>query len=223
MNLLLGPALGLILSPTDLRSLDITILHQGGSTDLDCLIKGNLLILDETTLSEVLLTLLLLLGLIVGDIGGVAPLVIRVITLLNIIILGLLHHLYFVNTFLTIRTRGSSSNSTKADISVISSLSVKTSLNTVGSMMFVMITMVGMVFINSSIEWEGVHQRFLSSGKVSSISTETASSKDTMSSNEENKERLSTRSHVWLSLQVCEHEHCSDGTCRLNQTWLLVE
>jgi len=203
MNLLLGPALRLILSSTDLRSLHITILHQGSSTDLNCLIKGDLFILDETTLPEVLLTLLFLLGLVVGDIGGVAPLVIRVVTLLNIIILSLFHHLYFVNTFLTIRTRGSSSYSTKADISVISSLSVNTSLNTVGSMMFVMFIMVGMmVFVSSSIEWEGVHQRLLSSGKVSSISTETAGSKDTMSSNEENNERLSKRRHVWLSLQV---------------------
>jgi len=158
MNLLFGPTLGLILSSTDLRSLDITILHQGSSADLDSLVEGNLFILDETTLSEVLIALLFLLGLVVGDIGGVAPLVIRVITLLNLIILGLFHHLYFVNTFLTIRTRGSSSYGTKTDISVISSLSVNTSLNTVGSMMFVMFIMVGMmVFISSSIEWEGVH------------------------------------------------------------------
>jgi len=158
MNLLFGPTLGLILSSTDLRSLDITILHQGSSADLDSLVEGNLFILDETTLSEVLIALLFLLGLVVGDIGGVAPLVIRVITLLNLIILGLFHHLYFVNTFLTIRTRGSSSYGTKTDISVISSLSVNTRLNTVGSMMFVMFIMVGMmVFISSSIEWEGVH------------------------------------------------------------------
>ena len=101
MNLLFGPTLRLILSSTDLRSLDITVLHQGSSADLDCLLEGNLFILDETTLSEVLIALLFLLGLVVGDIGGVAPLVIRVITLLNLIILCLFHHLYFVNTFLT--------------------------------------------------------------------------------------------------------------------------
>merc|ERR1719348_2435076 len=74
MLLLLGPALRLILGSTDLRALHITVLDQGSSAHLHSLIEGNLLIVDETVLSEILLTFLLLVRLIVGDIGGVAPL-----------------------------------------------------------------------------------------------------------------------------------------------------
>merc|ERR1712098_118200 len=59
MDLLLGPALRLIFSSTDLRSLNITILDKWGSTDLDSLIESDLLIFDETALSEVFLTFLL--------------------------------------------------------------------------------------------------------------------------------------------------------------------
>merc|ERR1719320_2132059 len=104
MNLLLGPALRFILSSANLRSLHITVLYKRGSADLNGLIESNLLIFNETALPEVLLALLLLLGLVVGDIGGVAPLVIRVVTLHNIIIFSLLHHLNLVNTFLAIRS-----------------------------------------------------------------------------------------------------------------------
>jgi len=124
VNLLLGPALRLILSPADLRSLDITVLHKRGSADLNGLVESDLLVLNETALSEVLLALLLLLGLVVGDIGGVTPLVIRVITLHNIIILGLLNHLYFVNTSLAISSRSSSGNSSKANIGIVTSLAL---------------------------------------------------------------------------------------------------
>merc|ERR1711872_970989 len=80
MFLLLGPALRFILSSADLRALHITVLDQRSSAHLHSLIEGNLLIVDEAVLSEVLLTLLLLLGLIVGHIGGVAPPVIGVVT-----------------------------------------------------------------------------------------------------------------------------------------------
>ena len=61
MDLLLGPALGLVLGCTHLRSTSVTILDQGSSADLDSLVERNLLVLDETVLSVVLLTLLLLL------------------------------------------------------------------------------------------------------------------------------------------------------------------
>jgi len=105
MLLLLGPALRLILSSADLRALHITVLDQRGSAHLHSLVEGNLLILDETVLPEVLLALLLLLGLIVGCVGGVAPPVVRVVALHNFIILSLLHHLDLVNAPLTITTR----------------------------------------------------------------------------------------------------------------------
>merc|ERR1712015_82916 len=72
MFLLLGPALRFVLSSADLRSLNITVLDQRSSAHLDGLIEGNLLVVDEAVLSKVLLTLLLLLGFVVGGVGGVA-------------------------------------------------------------------------------------------------------------------------------------------------------
>ena len=101
MNLLLCPALRLILSPAYLRSLDITVLDQRGSAYLDSLIESNLFILYEAVLPVILLTILFLLRLLVCNISSVAPLVIGVITLHNIIILSLLNHLNLVNTSLT--------------------------------------------------------------------------------------------------------------------------
>jgi len=122
MLLLLGPALRLILGSADLRSLDITVLDKGGSAHLDGLVEGNLLVADEAVLPEVLLALLLLLGLIVGHKGGVAPPVVGVVTLDGLIILGLLDHLDLVNALLTIRSRTGSSNGSKADVGVIRAL-----------------------------------------------------------------------------------------------------
>merc|ERR1712003_439383 len=52
MDLLGSPALGLVLSAADLGSLNVTILDQRSSADLDSLVEGNLLVLDETALSE---------------------------------------------------------------------------------------------------------------------------------------------------------------------------
>merc|ERR1712008_335529 len=156
MNLLLGPALGFIFGPTDLRALDITILDKRSSADLNSLIESNGLVFDETVLSVVLLALLLLLGLVVGDIGGVTSLVIRVITLHNIIILSLLNHLNFVNTSLAIRTRSSSSYSSKTDIGVISSLTLGTSSKRLRGSPLIMFLMVSMVMVISiGIEGEG--------------------------------------------------------------------
>merc|ERR1712082_16027 len=159
MNLLLGPALRLILSSADLRSLNVTVLDQRSSADLNSLIEGYLLILNETALPEVFLALLLLLGLIVGDIGGVAPLVIGVVTLHNVIVLSLLHHLYLVNTFLAIRARSSSSNITEADTFTITSLSgtpVVKGLAWAGSMLL-MVSMV--MVIRLCVEREGSNKR----------------------------------------------------------------
>merc|ERR1711936_1279349 len=128
MNLLFCPALRLMLSSTDLWTLYITVLHKRSSADLYSLIESNLLILNKTTLPEVLFTLFLLLGLVVGHVGCVAPLVIRMVTLNNIIILSLLNHLHLVNTSLAISSRSSSSDCSKTDISVIS-LALTTTCN----------------------------------------------------------------------------------------------
>merc|ERR1719153_1846843 len=114
MFLLLSPALCFILSPANLRSLNLTILYQRFPTNIYCLLESNLLILDEATLLEVFFAFFLLLGFIVCDVSSVASLVIRVITLDNIIILSFFNHLNLVNTFLT-----SFSNSSKASISIL--------------------------------------------------------------------------------------------------------
>merc|ERR1711902_150466 len=116
MNLLLCPALRLIFCSADLRALNITILHQRCSADLDCLVERDGLVLNEAGLPVVLLALLLLLGLVVGDVCGMAPLVVGVVALHNIIILSLLDHLNLVNASLTISTGTSSCYSTKAHI-----------------------------------------------------------------------------------------------------------
>merc|ERR1719234_1469901 len=73
VDLLLGPALGFVLGPTDLGSLDVTVLHKRSPADLSGLIEGDLLILNEAALPEVLVTIFLLLRLVLCDIGGVAP------------------------------------------------------------------------------------------------------------------------------------------------------
>merc|ERR1712147_293503 len=124
MDLLGSPALGLVLSAADLGSLNVTILDQRSSADLDSLVEGNLLVLDETALSEVLLTLLLLLGVVVGDVGGVASLVVAVVTLDHVIVLNLLNHLDLVNTSLAVGTGGSCGNSSEAGGSISSSLTL---------------------------------------------------------------------------------------------------
>merc|ERR1712012_1156740 len=102
MDLLGSPALGLVLSAADLGSLNVAILDQRSSADLDGLVEGNLLVLDETALPEVLLALLLLLGVVVGDVGGVASLVVAMVTLDHVIVLNLLDHLDLVNTSLAV-------------------------------------------------------------------------------------------------------------------------
>merc|ERR1712128_385154 len=110
MNLLLSPALRLVLSPTNLWTLNITILNQRCPAYLHSLIESNLFILYEAGLPVILLTVLFLLGLIVCDISSVAPLVIGVIALHNI-----------VNTFLA-----SSCYSSKANIWSFRSLTIST-------------------------------------------------------------------------------------------------
>ena len=52
----------------------------------------DLLVLDVTVLDKVLVALLLLLGLVVGGVSGVAPLVVAVVALDLLVVLGLLDH-----------------------------------------------------------------------------------------------------------------------------------
>merc|ERR1719397_52329 len=102
VHLLLGPALGLILSPADLGALNVAVLHQRGPAHGGCLVEGDLLVLDEAALPEVLLAVLLLLGLVVGGVGGVTPPVVGVVALHHVVVLRLLHHLHLVDAPLPI-------------------------------------------------------------------------------------------------------------------------
>jgi len=171
MFFLLGPALALVLGTADLRSLDIAILHKRSTADLDSFVESDLLVFNETALSEVFITLFLLLGFIVGGVCGVAPFVIRVITLNNIIIFGLFDHLNFVNATLASRF-GSSSYIIEARGTILT-LERETSsqilrwLTSSGFfMMSVMISVISMMLLSSAVEWESVEKRSLISGGV---------------------------------------------------------
>merc|ERR1719481_1324537 len=203
MNLLLGPALRLVLSPANLGTLNITVLDQGSPADLSSLVEGNLFISNEAALLEVLLTIFLLLGFIVGSVGGVAPPVIGVVTLDHIIILGLLHHLHFVNTLLS-----SLSNFAKVRGSTLS-LTTGTAFKSIGitmiSMVFSMVVpmscMISMVismfmnFVILLVEGESSKQIFSLPASVSPQAPGTISSP----SHQEEKCNLAKRSHVWLA------------------------
>merc|ERR1719150_3236429 len=122
VHLLLGPALGLVLGAADLGTLHVAVLHQRGAADLDGLVEGNLLVLDEASLPEVLLAVLLLLRLVVGDVGGVAPLVVAVVALHHVVILDLLHHLHLVDAPLAVRPGGGASHVVEAGWGLLGSL-----------------------------------------------------------------------------------------------------
>ena len=122
MDFLLGPALRLVLSAADLLALEITILDQGVSADLDCLVKGHSVIFDVATFEKILVTFLNLLAKvsrsvrtstlmksdisdiiipeIICDIGCVTSPVVAVVTFDHVLILSLLDHLDFVNASL---------------------------------------------------------------------------------------------------------------------------
>merc|ERR1712203_752066 len=200
VNLLLGPALGFVLGPANLRSLDITILDKGGPADLGSLVEGDLLVLDETALPEILFAVLLLLGLIVRHIGGVTPPVIGVVALDDVVVLSLLNHLDLVDTSLAVSSRSSSSNSGEAHVSVVS-LTLGTSLKgldrlafMVFSMVAVMITMSVVLLAVLGVEGEGVGKGPLVPCSVS-VSPQGTSSK-TSFNQKEKKDSLATRSHI---------------------------
>ena len=190
MNLLLGPALGLVLSPADLRALDVAVLHQWSPADLHRLVEGNLLVLDEAALPEVLVTLLLLLGLVVGDVGGVAPLVIAVVALDHIIVLGLLHHLHLVDAPLAVTTRPGSGNFREVWRPLISSLTLGTSsqrLLLTG--LVVVLVVVAVVVAVVCVEGEAVDERLAVPGLLGG-SRQSPGPQDGLASDGEIKKQL---------------------------------
>jgi len=162
MLLLLGPALRLVLSSTDLVSDLVTVLDQRSTANLNSLGDGLGLVLDEAALPEVFVTFFLLLRLIVGHIGGVTSLVVGVVTLDNLVILNLLNHLNLVNTTFATILR-SSSNISKADTTLgLASYwdwKIAAGLTGCGCGMFgMMFMMISMFSTMVSIEGESVEQ-----------------------------------------------------------------
>merc|ERR1719464_2366397 len=194
VDLLLGPALGLVLSAADLRSLNVTILAQRSSADLHSLVEGNLLVLDETALPEVLLALLLLLGVVVGDVGGVAPLVVAVVTLDHVIVLNLLNHLDLVNTSLAVGSGRGSGDIIEAGgfLDCCLSLTIISggeALNRIPGCVISMISMVMVVMVTPivGIEGEGVDKRLAVSGTQS---PQLPGAKDTLAANGHDEKQL---------------------------------
>jgi len=146
---------GLALRLVDSLTLDgaLALADQGGVTELDLLLRGNLPVLDEAVLPEVLLALLLLLGLEVGGVGGVALLGVAMLALNDVIVLSLLNHHDLVNTPLT-----SSSNGSNVQGNLTATLTGSTGINCLMGM-GVLVFMVVMGSMASStaallVEWE---------------------------------------------------------------------
>merc|ERR1719402_347511 len=161
MCFLFCPTLGLVLSPTDFWSLNITVLYQGSSADLDSLSEGNGFVLDEAALSVVFVTFFLLLRLVVSHISCVTSLVVGVVALNDFISLCVLHHLHLVDASLTSNLPGSS-NFREADSCIsLSRIYCRETFRSliVLSMNRMMITVVGSaVMIFSLVKWECVQE-----------------------------------------------------------------
>ena len=162
--LLLGPALGLVLRPADLLSPLVTVLDKRSAAHLDRLGDGLGLVLDEAVLPVVLVALLLLLRLVVGHVGRVAPLVVGVVALDHLVVLDLLHHLDLVDAPLAIGTRTSPGHVGKTGCSSLSLASYRhreTAAGLAGRGMFGMVSnrMSSMMFLSiAGIEGECVEQ-----------------------------------------------------------------
>ena len=147
-----------------LAALTRRLIGQRGVTLLDGLLNGDLLVLDETVLPEVLLAVLLLLGLEVSGVGGVAPLGVAMLAGNMVIVLGLLNHDDLVDTTLTSR-----SNVADAQVQVITraltGVPGTIKVNGLGTVVFVVamvvlvVSVVLLLAIVPGIEGEGVHER----------------------------------------------------------------
>jgi len=172
-----GLALRLVDSPTLLLAGAIT--DEGSVAELNLLLRGNLPVVDEAVLDEVLLALLLLLGLEVGGVGGVALLGVAMLALDDIIVLGLLNHHNLVNTPLTGSGNGSNvqGNIIATTITLTSVTGGKRGLSSVGMVVgMVVFMMVGMasstgIATGTRVEGEGSSQVLALPVGTSSIGT----------------------------------------------------
>jgi len=150
-----GLALRLVDSPTFLWALAIT--DEGSVAEFNLLSGGNLPVVDEAVLDEVLLALLLLLGLEVGGVGGVALLGVAMLALDDIIVLGLLNHHDLVDTPLA---SGSNGPNVQGDI-IATTLTRTTGIDglvLVMSMLMVVMSSVGGGATVLLVEWESSPQ-----------------------------------------------------------------
>jgi len=151
-----GLALGLVDSPALDWALSVT--DQGSVAELNLLLGGDLSVVNEAVLDEVLLAFLLLLGLEVSGVSGVALLGVAMLALDDVIILSLLNHHNLVNTPLT-----GSSNGSNVQGNIATSLTGGTGINSLVGMsvlMFVVVIMSGMAgsLAITLVEWEGSPQ-----------------------------------------------------------------
>jgi len=150
-----------------LAALTRRLIGQRGVTLLDGLLNGDLLVLDETVLPEVLLTVLLLLGLEVSGVGGVAPLGVAMLAGNVVIVLGLLNHHDLVDTTLT-----SGGNVADAQVQIVTGAltgvpNASRAIKVDGLLVVVVIVfVVSMVLLLTlvpvvapGVEGEGVHER----------------------------------------------------------------
>merc|ERR1712112_350135 len=125
----------------------LTITDQRSVAEFDLLSGGNLPVVDEAVLDKVLLALLLLLGLEVSGVGGVALLGVAMLAPNDIVVLGLLNHHNLVDTPLT---SGSNGSNVQGDI-ITTSLTGSTGINSIVSVgMLVLMVVMGMVMASST-------------------------------------------------------------------------
>jgi len=145
MLVVVGGALRLIFSPT--YRLPWAVTDEGSSAELNLLLGGHLLVINKAFLDKVLLALLLLLGLEVSAVGGVALLAVAVMASNFIIVLGLLNHHNLVDTPLTGSGNGSN---VQLNIGLLtSSLTSITGGDRLSSMVVIMVMVMVMVVIIS--------------------------------------------------------------------------
>jgi len=123
-----GLALRLIDSPTFHWALSIA--DEWSVAEFNLLSRGNLSIVDEAVLDEVLFALLLLLGLKVSGVGCVTLLGVAMLALNDVVILCLLNHHNLVDTPLT---SGGNGSNVQGDI-ITTSLTGSTGINSIVSM-----------------------------------------------------------------------------------------
>jgi len=139
-----GCALGLVDGPALDWALAVT--DERGVAELNLLLGGDLPVVDEAVLDEVLFALLLLLGLEVSGVGGVTLLGVAMLALDDIIILSLLNHDNLVNAPLS-----SSSDGSNVQADVTASLTRCTGINLLVSVSMLMFMVVSMISVTGGL------------------------------------------------------------------------